>query len=595
MLGDSESQELKNQLAGALGSRPNYTSGDSSADSGNNESLTANPDLVAVRLKDYQEYSETIAELPLPDVQVLSAVDPALQSSAIGGDVPLVLTVDFDPNDLVVIVPAAVAAAILSRGSLIETATVASNLEVDNASFVSGEFTGSVNEDAAVNTISGTLQIFDVDGFDNPFFANVTSTLGDQGYGFFILNDETWTYTLDNNNNVVNALGLGEQITDTITFTASDGTTQSVIVSISGENDAPVITAITVNERTDDDASYTINLLSTASDVDTSDVLSVIDGNAFAIDANGTSVSIPEEALNRDGETLRINPTAFDGLTLGESVTITYAYNITDGISVQSNIATFSITANNALIVELSKDGIPPDIEDSLAELAGDTGGDLNNDGIPDSEQASVAIAAWGQKEIFEQALAGELNESTPIISISVGNPSGVSDSADIFYQLEGVQVLDKNDDSFGGSLPVFSDINGETITSDWDPISFKIGKSDGATTLEDSDPSREGTQIVLTIDISRFQLNEGEFNGYRKFVSEDAINNGSSPLVDLDGNPITNSGWYDFTQRQDDSGNYVGDGARFITEQVNGQSIISRIQLTFTDNQFGDNNRLVE
>ena len=51
-----------------------------------------------------------------------------------------------------------------------------------------------------------------------------------------------WTYTLDNSNAAVQALNVGDTLTDTFTVTTVDGTAQVVTITINGANDAAVIT-----------------------------------------------------------------------------------------------------------------------------------------------------------------------------------------------------------------------------------------------------------------------------------------------------------------------------------------------------------------
>ena len=51
-----------------------------------------------------------------------------------------------------------------------------------------------------------------------------------------------WTYTLDNSNAAVQALNVGETLTDTFTAITVDGTPQLVTITINGTNDAAVIT-----------------------------------------------------------------------------------------------------------------------------------------------------------------------------------------------------------------------------------------------------------------------------------------------------------------------------------------------------------------
>ena len=64
-------------------------------------------------------------------------------------------------------------------------------------------------------------------------------TTGDNAYG--LLTNGTWTYTLNNANNTVDALDDGDTLTDTYTFSATDGTNQTITVNITGADDAPVV------------------------------------------------------------------------------------------------------------------------------------------------------------------------------------------------------------------------------------------------------------------------------------------------------------------------------------------------------------------
>ncbi|NBV75763.1 MAG: hypothetical protein EBR59_07360 [Methylococcaceae bacterium] len=95
-------------------------------------------------------------------------------------------------------------------------------------------------------------------------------------------------------------------------------------------------------------------------------------------------------------------------------------------------------------------------------------------------------------------------------------------------------------------------------------------------------------------VDISRSNVKLTDLNAYLKFVSKDTISAAKAAninLVDLDGKAITTEGWYDFTRKQNSSGQYVGDGARFIVDGL----LIKAIELTLTDNAFGDNDMRVD
>jgi VCBS repeat-containing protein len=49
-----------------------------------------------------------------------------------------------------------------------------------------------------------------------------------------------WTYTADSTQLAIQQLGNGETLTDTITVSTVDGTTQDITATITGVNDAPV-------------------------------------------------------------------------------------------------------------------------------------------------------------------------------------------------------------------------------------------------------------------------------------------------------------------------------------------------------------------
>ena len=65
---------------------------------------------------------------------------------------------------------------------------------------------------------------------------------GDSGFGTYTLTAAgVWTYTLDNSNAAVQALNVGQTLTDTFTAFTVDGTSQVVTITINGTNDAAVI------------------------------------------------------------------------------------------------------------------------------------------------------------------------------------------------------------------------------------------------------------------------------------------------------------------------------------------------------------------
>src|SRR5690606_33096524 len=105
------------------------------------------------------------------------------------------------------------------------------------------------------------------------------------------------------------------------------------------ENDGPGIGSTITSTTSEDDAAYSINLLTSAIDPDTTDVLNIsgltlTGGNASGVTLNGSS--------------LDINPNAYNALAAGEIETVTYSYTIEDGNGGSvAQTATITITGTN--------------------------------------------------------------------------------------------------------------------------------------------------------------------------------------------------------------------------------------------------------
>jgi VCBS repeat-containing protein len=129
----------------------------------------------------------------------------------------------------------------------------------NNAAVISGTTAGTVieaggvaNAIAGTPTATGTLTSTDVDGANNAFTAVTTGTSSISGYGTYTMTaNGVWTYTLNNANATVQALGAGATLQDTFTVTAADGTPQTITVSINGTNDAAVISGTIVGNVTE--------------------------------------------------------------------------------------------------------------------------------------------------------------------------------------------------------------------------------------------------------------------------------------------------------------------------------------------------------
>jgi VCBS repeat-containing protein len=113
----------------------------------------------------------------------------------------------------------------------------------NDAAIISGTTAGSVTEAGGVTpgtpTAAGTLTDTDVDNMPNTFTAVSSPTASAGGYGTFTMTAAgVWTYMLDDANNAVQALYVGDTLTDTFTVTTVDGTAQVVTIAIHGASDA---------------------------------------------------------------------------------------------------------------------------------------------------------------------------------------------------------------------------------------------------------------------------------------------------------------------------------------------------------------------
>ena len=138
---------------------------------------------------------------------------------------------------------------------------------------ITGDVSGGVVEDGTLSD-SGTLVVSDEDSGESEVQPVAAGTTGDNGYGTFeVLVNGAWTYTLNNTHAQVQALPAGVTLQDSITVTSQDGTdSQLISITITGTNDAPVMTASGSLSYTENQAATAINSALTITDVDSSNL-----------------------------------------------------------------------------------------------------------------------------------------------------------------------------------------------------------------------------------------------------------------------------------------------------------------------------------
>jgi VCBS repeat-containing protein len=237
---------------------------------------------------------------------------------------------------------------------------------------------GIANGTAGDSTAGGTLHVTDVDAGESSFQAVDSGDL-DGTYGSFTFDQTSgaWTYALDNDRDATQSLNGGDAAHDTLIVHSADGTPYTVTVDITGSNDAPVVAAALTSDKNEGDASYNLDLLHGASDVDDGETSTLTIGNVmYAVDGGPPGAAAPT-GLSLSGASLTVDPAngAFDHLAQGHSTTITVSYDVTDvhGATV-AQTETITITGTNdtpMVATALASSADEGDVAHSVNLLAG--------------------------------------------------------------------------------------------------------------------------------------------------------------------------------------------------------------------------------
>ncbi|MFC7414828.1 VCBS domain-containing protein, partial [Larsenimonas suaedae] len=242
---------------------------------------------------------------------------------------------------------------VTTAGGDTETVTITVN-GTDDAAEITGVQTGSVTEDTALTT-SGVLTATDTDAGQSGFVAQPNTT---GSYGSFAIDESgAWSYTLDNASGNVQALGAGDQLTESFTVTTAGGDTETVTITVNGTDDAAEITGIQTGSVTEDTVLTTSGVL-TATDTDAGESGFVAQPNttgsygSFAIDAAGNWTYQLDNA-NSDVQALGAGDQLSETFTVttagGDTETVTITVNGTDDAAEITGVQTGSVTEDTVL------------------------------------------------------------------------------------------------------------------------------------------------------------------------------------------------------------------------------------------------------
>ena len=271
----------------------------------------------------------------------------------------------------------------------------------DDAAVITGPAAGTVLEAGEVNNsnlgtpiATGDLNAFDIDNPNDIWTAVAAGAPSTGGFGSYALTAAgVWTYALDNSSATVQALNVGQKLTDTFTVTTVGGTQLLVTITINGSNDTPTavaddnagdpVTESGVNPGNTPfagDSFATGNVLNNDLDVDSGDTRTVVAVNGEAPNVGGPLIgtygtltllangSWSYALDNADPDT--------NALAQGQTATDVFTYTMAD---------TSGATSSASLAIAITGTNDAPDITlrsgDSATATLAETGAGLTTGG----------------------------------------------------------------------------------------------------------------------------------------------------------------------------------------------------------------------
>ncbi|WP_454875961.1 VCBS domain-containing protein [Pseudomonas farris] len=236
------------------------------------------------------------------------------------------------------------------------TITITGTNDAPVLSFATGNDAGAVQEDTAL-TVSGQFSSADIDHAATASWSIAGTNTGIYGS---IAVDSTgkWTYTLANGTDgvasAVQSLGAGESHDEVFTVQVSDGLggvdTQLVTVTVSGTNDAPVLSFATGNDAgaVQEDTALSVSGQFSSADIDhaataTWSIAGTNTGTYGSIAVDSTGKWTYTLANGTDGVA-----SAVQSLGAGESHDEVFTVQVSDGLGgVDTQLVTVTVTGSN--------------------------------------------------------------------------------------------------------------------------------------------------------------------------------------------------------------------------------------------------------
>ncbi len=252
----------------------------------------------------------------------------------------------------------------ITDGSATNLATVDFTINgANDAAIISGSLSGSATEAGGVanggsgSAAHGTATDTDVDNAANTFQVVSGSGATTNGYGTFAIDASGhWTFTVNDGNATVDAMNVGDSLTDSFTIHSADGTAQTVTVTIYGANDAAIVSGTTTGSVVESGGALFSGTPTASGHLSDTDV----DNTANLFQAVGTATlsdqghgSYTIDASGNWSFTLNNNLASVQALNDGDQITETFTVHTFDGtdqvisIVINGHNEVFNGTANN--------------------------------------------------------------------------------------------------------------------------------------------------------------------------------------------------------------------------------------------------------
>lgn len=314
-----------------------------------------------------------------------------------------------------------------------DTATAVIRITGSNDAPVAAPDVAAVDENSPVR-VDVLANDTDVDTSDTHTLDSVAVIEG-LGIASIVDNELLWSPGSD-----YDYLAVDETASARVAYIQSDNhgaTASSVLtISITGVNDAPVVAPI--DALTNEEGSFEVNLLGTASDVDASDVLTAV---SF-VQSGGRTIDFLQS-----GAALSFNPAQFNDLAEGESATVTFDFDVSDSHVAVGNSLTVTVEGrndapiavdneartfeNDAVRVDVLANDTDVDVSDTHTLISGEvvSGGGLITVGNSEIE--------WIPGSDYDYLAAGEAASVT--VRYTQSDNHGATDEADLKIVVEGV------------------------------------------------------------------------------------------------------------------------------------------------------------